>query len=222
MKSNWKVIGETGLQFFGKMSASISHEIKNVMAIINENAGLLEDLSLMEAKGIPIDGERIRTITRRIQSQIQRGDRIIKNMNRFAHSADTPLGSLEIEDLFFLVEALSKRLATLRGVTLKLTPPMETFAFHGNLFLLEHLLWQCLDFAMELVGPGNTVEMGAIQKKQDAKIRLTWTAGLIQSECDDFPTAREEALLLALKARLDVRSGDGEMVIILPLGEERK
>ena len=33
----------TGLQFFGKMTASISHEIKNVMAIINESAGLLDD-----------------------------------------------------------------------------------------------------------------------------------------------------------------------------------
>jgi len=222
MKSNWKVIGETGLQFFGKMSASISHEIKNVMAIINENAGLLEDLSFMEAKGIPIDGERIRTITRRIQSQIQRGDRIIKNMNRFAHSADNPLRSLEIEDLFFLMEALSKRLAAMRGVTLKLTPPTETFVFHGNLFLLEHLLWQCLDFAMELVGPENTIEIGAIQREQNAKIRLTWPAGLIQDECEDFPTVREEALLLALKARLDVRYRDGEMLITLPLGEECK
>jgi C4-dicarboxylate-specific signal transduction histidine kinase len=222
MKSNWKVLGETGLQFFGKMSASISHEIKNVMAIINENAGLLEDLSFMETKGIPIDGERIRTITRRILSQIQRADRIIKNMNRFAHSADNPRGSLEIEDLFFLVEALSKRLAAMRGVTLKLIPPPETFVFNGNLFLLEHLLWQCLDFVMELVGSGNTVEMSAIQKEQNAEIRLTWSAKVIGAEGDGFPTEREEALLLALKARLDVRSESGEMVITLPLGKEGK
>jgi hypothetical protein len=37
------------------MTASISHEIKNVMAIINESAGLLEDYSLMAEKGMPID-----------------------------------------------------------------------------------------------------------------------------------------------------------------------
>ena len=42
---------EMGLQFFGRMSASISHEIKNVLAIINENAGLLEDFSLMADRG---------------------------------------------------------------------------------------------------------------------------------------------------------------------------
>jgi hypothetical protein len=50
MSWNWELLGETGLQFFGKMSASISHEIKNVMAIINENAGLLEDLTVDERK----------------------------------------------------------------------------------------------------------------------------------------------------------------------------
>ena len=37
------MIAREGFQFFGKMSASISHEIKNALAIINENAGLLED-----------------------------------------------------------------------------------------------------------------------------------------------------------------------------------
>ena len=42
-----------GLQFFGKVSASIAHEIKNVLAIINENAGLLEDLTFAARKERP-------------------------------------------------------------------------------------------------------------------------------------------------------------------------
>jgi hypothetical protein len=39
------------LAFFGKINASISHELKNVMAIISETAGLLKDLSDMAATG---------------------------------------------------------------------------------------------------------------------------------------------------------------------------
>ena len=46
MNNQWDIIGGEGLQFFGKMSASISHEIKNVLAIINENTGLIEDSDL--------------------------------------------------------------------------------------------------------------------------------------------------------------------------------
>ena len=32
------------LTFFGKVNASISHELKNILAIISETAGLLGDL----------------------------------------------------------------------------------------------------------------------------------------------------------------------------------
>ncbi len=35
------------VQVFAKISAAISHEIKNTLSIINENAGLLEDFAQM-------------------------------------------------------------------------------------------------------------------------------------------------------------------------------
>ena len=52
---------ETSLQFFGRVSASISHELKNVLAIINENAGLLEDFTLMGDRGIPTGSPTVST-----------------------------------------------------------------------------------------------------------------------------------------------------------------
>ena len=39
------------LQFFGAVGAPISHEMKNVLAILNESAGLLGDFSRMAATG---------------------------------------------------------------------------------------------------------------------------------------------------------------------------
>jgi hypothetical protein len=45
--------GYDSLAFFGKVNASISHELKNVMAIISETAGLLGDLSEMARGGHP-------------------------------------------------------------------------------------------------------------------------------------------------------------------------
>jgi len=58
--SRMDINGENALKFFGKMTASISHELKNVLAIINENAGLLEDLCAMAEKGRPVDPVRIK------------------------------------------------------------------------------------------------------------------------------------------------------------------
>jgi len=53
MNDSLDVREETALRFFGNISTSISHEIKNVLAIINENAGLLEDYNLHGRKGNP-------------------------------------------------------------------------------------------------------------------------------------------------------------------------
>jgi len=55
-------LGEAGLQFYSKVSASISHEIKNSLAVLNESAGYLEDVSLMAKKGMDINMERLEAL----------------------------------------------------------------------------------------------------------------------------------------------------------------
>jgi signal transduction histidine kinase len=71
-----------GIQFFGKMSASISHEIKNVLAVINENAGLLEDICFMADRGKPGDIVRLKKIAGDVKDQVRRADRIVTAMSR--------------------------------------------------------------------------------------------------------------------------------------------
>ncbi len=63
MAENENMLAQAGLRFFGKMSASATHEIKNTLAIINESAGLLEDLSLMAQKGQPMSIPRVNDIS---------------------------------------------------------------------------------------------------------------------------------------------------------------
>ena len=108
---------ETGLQFFGKMSASISHELKNVLAIINENAGLLEDFCIMADRGIAFNPERLKRMSTAVKNQISRGDIILKNMNRFAHTIDKTFAPVALNEVVELLLAVTGRLAAMRGVT---------------------------------------------------------------------------------------------------------
>jgi len=211
MSWNWEVISETGLQFFGKMSASISHEMKNVMAIINENAGLLEDLTVMAEKGMPIDPQRLRTQASRIMKQIRRGDDIIKGMNRFAHSVDEPWRQVELNDTLGLMCTLSGRFASMRGVTLELDPPSTQVPIITNLFLLQNLIWLCLDFAMGSTGTGKRVVLRTEKIERGAKIRLSKLQDLAKRETGSFPGEREIALLQALKADLVIQKELGEL-----------
>ena len=46
-----ELVSEESLRFFGAMSASVSHEIKNKLAVINEKAGLVEDIAVAMRSG---------------------------------------------------------------------------------------------------------------------------------------------------------------------------
>jgi len=78
-----------GLVFFGTLTASVTHELNNVLSIIDQTRGLLEDLAVGAASGRAIDPARLETIATRIDRQVRKGVEIMSCLNRFAHSLDT-------------------------------------------------------------------------------------------------------------------------------------
>ena len=97
------------------MAASVSHEIKNVLAIINENAGLLQDMLGMHEKGMPLSPERLSRLAQSIARQVSRGDGIVKGMNRFAHSADDAKEKVDVGALVQFMTRLAGRLIGMQG-----------------------------------------------------------------------------------------------------------
>lgn len=208
---------ESGLQYFGKMTASISHEIKNVLAIINENAGLMEDLALMSKKGRPPEPERFATLAGKIMSQIQRADGIILNMNSFAHSVDETQKRIDLSDTLGLVIALSKRFASMRGVALELAPSHDPIRITTNQFILENIVWLCLDYAMDAAGRGKRVVVSAEKNGNTILIRFAMPDGITGDLGRIFPGKREDALVGILSVELSAHPDRGEIVLTLPM-----
>ena len=213
MNSGLYAVSESSLQFFGAMTASISHEINNVLAIINENAGLLEDFTLMADKGLPIDPKRLKTLAEKIMTQIRRADTIIKKMNEFAHSVDVPVKRIDLIDSLKLLVALSKRFASIRGVTLELEHPADSIIITTNDFLLENLLWRCLDFAMDATGEDKTVVMHIDKAGNSAVIRFS---GIEETPESIFHITKKDGLLSVIKGKLDFDLEAGNIVLTLP------
>lgn len=216
MNFNWEIVGNGGFQFFGKISASISHDIKNVLAVLNENAGLLEDLVLMAEKGAPFNQERVKSLAGSMRKQIQRGDRIARNMNKFAHSVDKSLSDVDVCETLELVVALSGRLADMRGVNLEPLYPKERLCVTTNHFLLENLLWRCLDFAMTSVKEGETVGIIVEEMEKRVRIKFTKLQGLIDDRTNKFPSEEEDALIRALEAEIEMDTSVGTIILKLP------
>jgi signal transduction histidine kinase len=215
MSRRCDIVGETGLQFYGKICASLSHEIKNALAIINEDAGLLNDFAALADQGRPMDPERVKTLAGKVMEQTRRADGIVGNMNSFAHSVDSTVDTVELGTILELVVALAGRFASMRGVALEQKSATTRVVIDADPFFLENLVWLCLDFAMDSAGEGKTVGLEAEETDKGARIRFTRLQGLSERQTEVFPGEREKALMDALEAKLTVDVGAGELVLTM-------
>lgn len=206
MKDSADVIGEMGLKFFGRISASISHELKNCISIINESAGLLEDLVLIAQKGSPLDPGRLLTTSKRIQQQVARSDQILQNMNRFSHSIDHPLVSIDIRDLIGCLLAVTKRITDMKGVTVSIVPCETPLVINTNPFWVMLLLWQLLQPIVE--GLREKKNIGCEVKKIGETVSICLNTPDVSDlkNKEGFPGEMEMALIKMLGATISFTS----------------
>jgi len=205
-----------GIQFFGKMSASISHEIKNVLAVINENAGLLEDICCMADRGKPGDIARLKKIAGDVKDQVRRADRIVTAMSRFAHSADEPSTETNLGELTALLGLLAMRFAAMRGVEIKTLAPSDPVLVTTFPFGLLNLLWTCLDCAMTAAGSGKMVEIVAAKTTEGGLVRFRRLEQLSAASIADIALGRLSALPHALNATIAADETKTELIVRLP------
>jgi signal transduction histidine kinase len=211
MTVQWEIIAREGFQFFGKMSASISHEIKNALAIINENAGLLEDFMLLAEKGRPIDPERLKSLAGQVMKQVKRADDLVKRMNRFAHSADEPSKNIDLGETLELITSIAQRLASRRDARVDLVIPEQSEKLATNPFLLENLIWLVLDFI--LAAGHKAVHLLPESTEDGPRIRFSLSGPWTSVFSEGFPSGKEKALLEALKADLRMDPEAGEIIL---------
>ena len=214
MTGRLDTVGENSLQFYGKISASMSHDIKNALAIINENAGLLDDFTLMADQGVPFDPERLKTLAAKIAKQVGRANEIAKNMSRLAHSLDQPLTAVDLNETLHLLTALISRISKMRNVTMGIRESSSAVTVETFQFLLMTLIWYLLDCAVES-GEVTSITVSAEDRKDGARIVLRlegdtgrWRERLAAEQIDGF--------LNLLNAELTTESSREEFVLNLP------
>lgn len=214
MTDRQKVLAIEGVRFFGEISASVSHEIKNVLAIINENAGLLQDMIAMHEKGVALVPERLSRMAQSIARQVTRGDDIVKNMNRFAHSADDASEPVDVKELVQFMNRLAGRLIGMKGPAPVIEACDGVAVATTNRFFLENLVWNCLSRAMAACPEDQSVSIRV--DRQDARARIRY-CGLDQSalaKIADFPSPGESAAARLLNIQLTIDKKAGEIGIL--------
>ena len=209
-------LGEAGLRFYSKVSASISHEIKNSLAVLNESAGYLEDVTLMAKKGMAIDTDRLESLAGSMLKQVQRANTIVKNMNRLAHSLDDPASQVDLNDLLDLMINLSERTTVTRGFKVSAALSDTGVKITTHPFFVENLIWLILDFAMTVAGDAKTIELRPVKTESGAKINFTGLTKLTENAFNDFCTETVRLILSALGCTLRPDKNNNMIMFDLP------
>jgi signal transduction histidine kinase len=110
------------IALIGRISAAVTHEMRNVLAIIRESSGLMEDiLALSEESSFP-HRDKFTNALGKIEKHVRRGDEIVTQFNFFAHSMDEPQDRVELNELVSQVAVLMQRFARSMEVTLSAEP----------------------------------------------------------------------------------------------------
>ena len=202
------------LMFFGRISASLSHELKNVLATINEYSGLLDDLSQVATTGKPLGPERLQSICGKISRQIARGEELIRRLNRFSHRVDEPLATFDLRELLTLICDLCNRFARLKQVTLERRFPQESMSLTLDSFALLYAVTLAIDIALGAASEQGRITV-AYELRDGCNIRVEISEAVVGSDLVEQPehTALEQ-VCSHLGAGLQLEPG----AIVLQLG----
>jgi C4-dicarboxylate-specific signal transduction histidine kinase len=145
--------------FMGQITAGVTHEFKNVLAIIKESAGLLEDLISLAKDGAPPSKEKCMRTLNRISEQVSRGVALSTNLNSFAHTCDEETTAIELNVAITQAAFLCARQARLKGMTLSALPYDKTLSVLTDPLAFQMLLFQCVDLLLGVAQSGSVIAL---------------------------------------------------------------
>lgn len=153
------LLREKGLAFFGAITASVSHELNNVISIINQSSGLLDDLLYGAQSDKQISNEQLQKIADRVTDQSQRGIDIIKRLNTFSHTVDDPIREFEVNGLVENLAKLCTRFADMRKVSLETEFSFEPINITNSPFLVQQAIYLIYKRILGLLSPDTKINI---------------------------------------------------------------
>jgi len=154
------------LIFFTRVTASVTHEIKNELAVMNEQSHLIQEIIALVQEDRQPDPERLAQLIDRIIARIKRADDSVKRLNTFAHSADEMEKTVDAGIILTFMINISQRLASLKGVNLVAEPIDQAVSLTTSPFLLEEAIFDCLEVTMATAEKGTTITVGLRQTEE--------------------------------------------------------
>lgn len=202
------------LIFFGRVTASVSHELSNVISTIHQVCGLLEDVIAGAQRGEPVSIEKLERIHGRLSRQTLRGIEVIQNLNRFSHIVDERPAEFEVNSVVSNLISVAQRFADLKDVQLQVDYSPDPLLVVNDPFLLQQLIFLVLDRALEAATRNDVLKIAVKREREGSLLCIVSPRPLQVGEKD---LGADSLSVLAEKLRGTIifrREGNGESILL--------
>jgi C4-dicarboxylate-specific signal transduction histidine kinase len=168
---------DRGAAFVAQVTASTTHEIRNILAIVKESAGLIEDLVYAFNKRGSLDQDKLMRSLGRIDTGIARGTEILANLNRFAHSLDHVEDTVDLTQEIQQVASLCQFRARRKRHVLQVQRGGENLPVVVDPFRLQMSLFAAVGCCLEQLPEGSTVSISADRRDGRPTVELNGHGG---------------------------------------------
>ncbi|MFO7931331.1 MAG: hypothetical protein ACQETG_00795 [Thermodesulfobacteriota bacterium] len=177
---------EKTMAFFGKMTANLTHEFKNILAIIQESAGLMEDIMAISPLSKEKYQDRFNNSMATIKNQLHRGMQLAARFNKFAHAPDQTNAQMDLDETIDHFCTLTERFARLKNISLqagKGTPPGANLTTNPVLFYMA--LFYGLESCLAVLPANTSISIAPAEKNGRQAVEIV-CSGPQAPSADEF------------------------------------
>lgn len=198
--------------FMGRMTASATHELQNILATIRESSGLMDDLLAMSSEGFA-HAERFKRGLGVLGEQVERGMILTEQLNFCAHAPEASPAGADINEAVRALVGLSRRDAARHKTTLVLAPGRTGLRTGLRAVQVMDAVGAALEAALDVL-PMGTQLMLSVEEQGGL--------GVVRLDSPGFEALRQApawAQLAALAKALGIglSAGPGGMGVVLAL-----
>ncbi len=206
---------QTELAFLGEIGAETSHEMRNVLSVISEYAGLMEDLLALADKGRPLDQVRLKKLAGNVVRQVGKGTETMTCFSRLARTADKATATFDLAMLTATTVSLTRRHFARSNGTVHAELPDEEIAVTSSPLAVQHAIFAAIHAVLasmedggrvtiKLTDRGDVVAIGicgdtpAVHEFGDRIEALATALGDLDSMVEEAPAEGRPALILSI------------------------
>lgn len=154
----------------GRLAAGVAHEVNNPLAIINEKAGLLQDLISFSEEYK--DDERLNSIVASIIAAVERAGTITHRLLGFARKADVSIQKMDVENIILEVISFIKKEAEYKNIAIQVHVAEDVPQIISDRGKLQQILLNLATNAIAAMPEGGSLEILVNDIRGENGIRL--------------------------------------------------